>query len=271
MADCRRPDAVSALPELRRQIGGRRRGFFLDLDGTLAPIVPHPDQVHLPPETRTILSRLAERDLVCMVSGRGLDDLRQKVGLDSVYYAAAHGHRIVGPVGSGIDLEVGKEYEDQLRGAGQDLRRRLRSLEGAVLEEKGLSLSIHYRLVPERDRPAVDRAVTAVAARFPDLRLTGGKLVHELRPPGDWDKGRAVLWLLETLGWRKSDGCPICVGDDLTDEDMFAAVDGWGVTVVVGDLDRSTRARYRLRDHAEVATLLQSFADRPGRCSSRIG
>ena len=271
MADCRTPDAVGALPELRRQIGGRRRGFFLDLDGTLAPIVPHPDQVRLPPETRTILSRLAERDLVCMVSGRGLDDLRQKVGLDSLYYAAAHGHRIVGPPGSGIHLEVGKEYEDELCEAAQDLQTRLRSLDGVVLEEKGLSLSIHYRLVPERDRPAVDGAVTEVAASFPDLRLTGGKLVHELRPPGDWDKGRAVLWLLETLRWGKGDSCPICVGDDLTDEDMFAAVDGWGVTVVVGDLDRSTRAHYRLRDHAEVATLLQSFADRPGRCSSRIG
>jgi trehalose-phosphatase len=140
-----------------------------------------------------------------------------------------------------------------------------------ILEEKGLSLSVHYRLVPEDDRPVVDGAVTEVAASFPDLRLTGGKLVHELRPPGDWDKGRAVLWLLNTLGWEKSDTCPVCVGDDLTDEDMFVAVDGWGVTVVVGDLDRSTRARYRLSDHAEVATLLQFFAAHPGQSSSRIG
>jgi len=264
MADAHPPGALRALPEIRQRIDGRRCAFFLDLDGTLAPIAPHPDQLQLPRKTRTTLSRLASRNLVCIVSGRGLEDLRLQVGLDPVYYAAAHGQRIVGPAGSGIDLEVGTEYKEQLRAAAQELRDRLLSVEGLVLEEKGLSLSIHYRLVPERKRPVVDRAVADVTLRFPALRLTGGKLVHELRPPGDWDKGRAVLWLLETLGWEPSGSCPICLGDDLTDEDMFAAVDGWGVAMVVGYPDRSTRAHYRLRDSDEVVALLEWFTGRDG-------
>jgi trehalose-phosphatase len=263
-ADGHLPEAIHALPEIRRRIGERRCGFFLDLDGTLAPIAPRPDLLRLPAKTRTILSRLASRHVVCVVSGRGLDDLRQQVGLDSLCYAAAHGHRIVGPAGSGIDLEVGAEHKEELRAAAQELRDRLLSVEGVVLEEKGLSLSVHYRLVPERERPAVARAVAGAALSFPALRLTTGKLVHELRPPGDWDKGRAVLWLLETLGWGPRDSCPICLGDDLTDEDMFAAVDGWGVAMVVGDPDRSTRAHYRLRDSDEVTSLLESFAPRDG-------
>lgn len=260
MACDRLPWALRALPDIRRRIDGRRCAFFLDLDGTLASIAPHPDQVQLPSKTKAILGRLALHDLVCVVSGRGLEDLRQKVGLDRLYYAAAHGHRIVGPLGSGIDLEVGGEYQEQLRAAAQGLRERLLSVEGAVLEEKELSLSVHYRMVPQRERPVVDRAVADVTLNFPALRLTGGKLVHELGPPGNWDKGRAVLWLLETLGRGPGDSCPICLGDDLTDEDMFAAVDGWGVAMVVGDQEASTRAHYRLRDSDEVATLLESFS-----------
>jgi trehalose 6-phosphate phosphatase len=254
------PEALNALPEIRRQIGGRSCGFFLDLDGTLAPIASRPEQLWLPPETRTLLDHMARLFLVCVVSGRGLKDLQRKVGLGSVYYAAAHGHRIVGPAGSGIDLEVGGEYREDLDAAAEDLRSSLYPVTGVVVEAKGLSVSVHYRLVAEAERADVDRAVAVVASRYPGLRLTGGKLVHELGPPGDWDKGRAMLWLLEQLGRGPGETIPICVGDDLTDENMFVAAAGWGVSILVGCPGRPTMADYRLADYGEVAVFLRAFA-----------
>jgi trehalose 6-phosphate phosphatase len=252
--------ALAAMSEIRREIHGRRIGFFLDLDGTLAPIVAHPDLVELPIRTRDILGRLVKNHLVCFVSGRGLEDLRGKIGLTSAFYAANHGHQIVGPPESGIALEVGAEHSEELQAALAQLERGLLSVDGVAVEAKALSISVHYRLVAGTDRPVVDRAVREVAGRFPSLRLTRGKMVYELRPPGTWNKGQAMLWLLEQLAWSPHRGCPICLGDDLTDEDMFAAAEGWGVNVAVGPPDRPTRAHYWLRDSSESASFLNTFA-----------
>ena len=124
------------------------------------------------------------------------------------------------------------------------------------MEAKELSLSVHYRLVAERERPLVHRIVAEVADTAPGISLAAGKLVHELGPRVPWGKGRAMLWLLERLGLERSGVCPVCLGDDLTDEDMFAAAGSWGVSVVVGVPDRPTRADYVLRDCDETATLL---------------
>jgi trehalose 6-phosphate phosphatase len=260
MADTRLRWALAAMSEIRQEIHGRRIGFFLDLDGTLTPIAAHPDLVELPIQTREILDRLAKNHLVCFVSGRGLEDLRGKIGLTSAFYAANHGHQVVGPPESGIALEVGAEYSEELQAALAQLEHGLFSVNGAVVEAKGLSMSVHYRLVAAKDRPLVERTVRDVAERFPGLRLTHGKMVCELRPQGTWNKGRAVLWLLEQLAWSPHHGCPICLGDDLTDEDMFAAAEGWGVNVVVGLPDRPTRAHYWLRDSGESASFLNTFA-----------
>jgi trehalose-phosphatase len=125
-----------------------------------------------------------------------------------------------------------------------------------VVEEKGLSLSVHYRLVPEARHASVLRAVADVAESFPALRITEGKMVYEFRPPGDWNKGKALLWIMESVAPR--DGCPIALGDDLTDEDMFDAVEGWGIGILVGDAVRPTLARYRLHDYMEAARFLEA-------------
>lgn len=251
--------ALESLPEINSQIGGRALAFFLDFDGTLAPLVASPEKAEMPAKTRELLASLAERHLVCIISGRGVKDLQRKTDLPTLYYAADHGHRIIGPSGSGIDLEVGAEYREQLRAAAVGLNHRLHRVEGVVVEEKGLSLSVHYRMVAEPEQHLVKQAVAAVAERLPALRVTRGKLVRELRPAGAWGKGQAMLWLLEQLAMGRNEVCPICLGDDLTDEDLFAASEGWGIGVLVGDPARPTRANYRLRNCDEVSTLLSAI------------
>jgi trehalose 6-phosphate phosphatase len=254
------PWALGALPEIELVIGARRPAFFLDLDGTLAPIACRPDLVEMPAATREIIDRLARKFLVCITSGRGLEELRHVVRVPSVYYAANHGHEILGPPGSGIILEVGTEYRGAVESVAAEVEKALGSVEGVVIENKGLSLAVHYRLVAVEERPRVERAVKGATARYPALRLLRGRMVFDVLPPQVWDKGRATTWLLEHSGWGPGDVCPVCLGDDLTDEDMFAAVQGWGLSVLVGSPERATRAGYRLHDGQEVARFLEVFA-----------
>jgi trehalose 6-phosphate phosphatase len=253
------PQALEHMPTIIELVGRRRPAFFLDFDGTLAPISSVPSATTMPADMRLLLARLAKNDLVCVVSGRGLADLRAKVGLDNIYFAADHGHHIAGPEGSEVELEIAPADNLELEKASYELERRLRDIEGAIVETKGVSLSVHYRLVPEPEREKVASIVREVAEESSGLRLTTGKLVFELTPDLGWDKGKAVLWLLKRLGFRRSAVCPLCLGDDLTDEDMFRAAKNWGTGIVVGGPQRRTLAEYRLDGLDQVRTFLGHF------------
>ena len=106
----------------------------------------------------------------------------------------------------------------------------------------------------------MEAAVDEVVGRHPELRKTGGKKVFELRPRMDWDKGKAVLWLLDTLGLNNPEITPIYIGDDLTDEDAFAALKGRGIGLLVSERPLPTAADYRLRDTDEVGDFLAALS-----------
>ncbi len=129
------PRALVGLPEIKAMLGIRPPVFFLDFDGTLAPIVERPEMAEMPANTRESLRALAEAHPVCVVSGRPLDFLRAKVGLDTVFYAADHGHRIVGPAGSSVDFEIVPGRRSRTRSSG------LRSGRGAAAMSKACSWS----------------------------------------------------------------------------------------------------------------------------------
>ena len=209
------------------------------------------------------MSSLSERHLVCILSGRGLQDLRARVALDQVHYAANHGHEVEGPHGSEIHLRLGLEFVSSLSLVAHNIEEALSGVSGLVVELKGLSLAVHYRLVPAADLKVVQEAVDRIARQHPDLRLSFGKLVYEFTPGLDWDKGRALVWLLDSLGLSRDRVFPICLGDDLTDEDAFIAVEGWGAAIAVGEPRDDTRAHYWLRDPAEVGRFLVSSCASP--------
>ncbi len=255
----RPPSALEERARIDAEIGGRAPVFFLDFDGTLAPIVDRPELAAVPESARSLLARLAKHALVCVLSGRDLDDVRAKVDVSPVYYGADHGRRLVGPAGSDIEHEVGGSARADLRSAAAELEQKLVDVAGALVEVKDLSLSVHYRLVAEEQRAAVERIVHRATENRPTLRLNHGKLVFELKPDDGWNKGRAMLWLLDRLQLALTDVCPICIGDDITDEDMFRALGPADVSVVVGPLDRPTYARYSLSDPAETMCFLETF------------
>jgi trehalose-phosphatase len=247
--------------DLLRAAAGRRLALFLDYDGTLTPIVERPEDAVLEDDTRAVLRRLAGKHAVAIVSGRDLEDVRARVGLDEIEYAGCHGFEIAGPGGNRVHAAAAAAAP-QLGAAADMVAHDTRGIPGVQLERKRYTLAVHYRRAPAAAH-AVHEAVLRAQARHPALRVSGGKMVYELQPDVDWDKGRAVLWLIETLGLQ--DALPVYIGDDVTDEDAFRALAGRGLGIAVQEAPRPSAAAYRLSGPAEVRALLAALADAPRR------
>ncbi|HKS03971.1 MAG TPA: trehalose-phosphatase, partial [Chthoniobacterales bacterium] len=194
---------------------GERLAVFLDYDGTLTPIVSHPEKAWLSESMRQTLLSLAARMPVAILSGRDLDDVRGRVLVDGIVYAGSHGFDIQGA--GGLRRELGGAYLPMLDAAEMELREALDDIPGSQLERKHFSVAAHYRNVDQSDASKVAQAVNAVAATHRELRKIDGKKVYELLPDIDWHKGKAVLWLLETLELERGNAFPIFIGDDRTD------------------------------------------------------
>jgi len=224
-----------------------------DFDGTLAPIVARPEEAQLPDETRVLLRRLVESKklLVAMVSGRSLADVRHRVGIEGIVYCGNHGLEIDGP-GINWSSAEGHAHRPQLADAVCTLRRQTTGIKGVIIEDKGLTATVHWRLVADESRDELRELVAAAVQSRPGLRLAYGKAVWELRPRIDWNKGAAILLMLKRAGINTAD--TICLGDDDTDESSFRALPD-GITLRVGNSNR-TAARYLLDDVADTADFL---------------
>ena len=255
------PSALDHIQEIAGRSG--HVAIFLDYDGTLTPIVSHPENAWLSHSMRQALRELAGCVPVAILSGRDLNDVRRRVDLDGIVYAGSHGFDIAGP--ARLHRELGTAYLPVLATAETELREALDEIPGAQLERKHFSVAAHYRNVNESDLAEVQRVVDTVAARHPELRRISGKKVYELLPDIDWDKGKAVLWLLETLGLESRSGGirPIYIGDDATDEDAFHALEERGIGILVSEPQKlsghPTAATYSLKDPAEVECFLRGL------------
>jgi trehalose 6-phosphate phosphatase len=260
------PSALDRLDKIIPHARGTRVAVFLDYDGTLTPIVSHPEAAVLSDSMRQTLRELAARVPVAILSGRDLDDVRERVGIENIVYAGSHGFDIAGP--HGLRRQIASEFLPKLDTAEQKLQEALDGISGARVERKRLSIATHYRNVKESDIPRVKQAVGEVAWRHRELRKMTGKKVHELQPDIDWDKGRALMWLLETLGLESRSGgiFPIYIGDDRTDEDAFCALKSRGIGILVSEKPWFTAASYSLRSPAEVERFLRELVACLGQC-----
>lgn len=212
---------------------------------------------------RATIEDLARRCTVAIVSGRERADVAQMVGLDDLIYVGSHGFDIAGPDGLSREHERAAELLPVLDRAEQRVRTALADIAGALVERKRFAIAAHYRSVAPQEAALVEQAVDAAVAEAPELlRKTGGKMLFELRPNVDWDKGRAVGWLLAHLGLDRSDVAPLYIGDDETDEDAFAVMHRYeGLGILVGPEAQRSSADYRLDDPAAVGCFLRRLND----------
>jgi trehalose-phosphatase len=230
----------------------------LDFDGTLTPIVAVPSQAALTNETRQIVTTLAAQPdtSIAIVSGRRLDEVRSLVGIDGLIYAGNHGLEIRGPAVSFTE-PTAANLQRPLGWLAAALERGLAQIPGAVVENKALTVSVHYRQVEPAKVEEVIRHVHAAAAVRPDwFRTTMGNQVLEVRPRVDWHKGTAVRWIAGQLG--KPDALILYMGDDATDEDAFQTLID-GITIKVGAAG-DTAAHYHVDSPAAAAEFLAWLA-----------
>lgn len=253
------PSALQKQDELRQKLQGKTLAVFLDYDGCLSPIVPDPTQAILSDQMREALQRLAGTCKVAVVSGRDRQDVERLVQMDSLYFAGSHGFDITGPGGMRAEPGGATEALAALDQAERELQERLQAVPGALVERKRYAIAVHYRNVTQERVAEVKQAVTEVLALHSELKEGRGKKIRELRPNIDWHKGHAVRWLLTELGLDTPDVVPLYIGDDITDEDAFAALQGHGITVMVGEHTDQTAAEYRLENVEEVQAFLQQL------------
>lgn len=235
----------------------------LDFDGTAVPIAPRPQDVFLSAGKKALLSRLNRYVKLAMVSGRGLADLKKRVGVRGLIYAGNHGMEIQGP-GVRFEVKGKRRFIREIASASRRLRSALKGLTGVEVENKGLTLSVHVRRARPNVRQTALRTVKRVLAdpvKKGKIRITSGKQVLEVRPNVDWNKGRAVRWLMNRPELKAC--VPIYIGDDHTDEDALREISADGIGVAVGSL-KSPHAHYRLSSPWEVEKFLRWLADSVG-------
>jgi trehalose 6-phosphate phosphatase len=220
--------APSLLARLAEDPG--RAAILLDVDGTLAPIVPRPEQAKVPAETQAEVERLAARyALVACVSGRPGDDARRLVGVEGVVYVGLHG----------LELEAEAERH-------RNAIHRFAERVDWPVEDKGLTVSFHYRGVEDEDRARAELERVGERARAAGFHARFGRKVLEILPPVEAHKGTAVRHLLERAKVDRA----LYAGDDRTDLDAFGALEGLelGVRVAVA----SEEGPQELREAADV-------------------
>jgi len=230
----------------------------LDFDGTLAAIARDPTTVFLSGRMRLTLESLSRclNTSVAIISGRARADLQSRVDIPGLIYAGNHGLEISGP--GLIFVEPGATARRAaLEKLIPPLERGLEDIAGAHVEDKGLTLTIHYRQAAAANWERIRQVTEATLADSSHLfHITAGDRVYEVRPHGAGTKGTAVGWIKERL--EKPTALVIYLGDDATDEDAFRIL-GEDITVKVG-CSPQTAAHYQIDGPADVQQFLEWLA-----------
>ncbi|XP_061350095.1 probable trehalose-phosphate phosphatase I [Gastrolobium bilobum] len=267
------PSALSMFDQIINYSKGKQIVTFLDYDGTLSPIVADPDKAFMSKKMRGTLRDVARHFPTAIVSGRCIDKVYNFVKLEELYYAGSHGMDIKGPTNSrgtkkGNDQAVlfqpASQFLPMINEVYKILVEKTKSVPGAKVENNKFCLSVHFRCVDEKSWAPLAEKVRLVLKDYPKLRLTQGRKVLEIRPTIKWDKGKALEFLLESLGYANSANVfPIYIGDDRTDEDAFKVLRsrGQGIGILVSKIPKETDASYTLQDPSEVGQFLRRLVE----------
>lgn len=245
---------TSAPPLLR--VAPERLALFLDVDGTLAPIVSKPHLARVPLATRRLLQHMQTRGVaLAALSGRPLSQVRRLLHPLELAVGGSHGAQLSLTGGRSLTY-LAALPDDLVRG----LSAGIAPLHGVWLERKPAAVAVHWRQAPQY-RAAVDALVHETLRHAPEWQLIEGHCVHELRHQGR-DKGKALRRLMQHGDFVGR--WPLAIGDDRTDEDAFAAALSMGGGAIrIGDVQPSI-APWRLKDVSALAAWLQQQLNRFG-------
>jgi alpha,alpha-trehalase len=237
----------------------QRTVLFLDYDGTLTPIVDRPEDARISEDMKRTVSQLAEKHRVFIVSGRFREDVEDLLGLKNLLYAGSHGFDI-----KGEDLAMIHPFAEKARPVVDDAIKKLEDdlgyIDGLLIEKKKFSVAVHYRLVDEdKYLDKIEDEVRGIVRDNDMLRLMSGKKVFELLPNIEWDKGKAIMWIMEAIGLKWGDANIVYIGDDVTDEFAFRTVKSRGAAILVSEEDRPSAADFKLKDPGEVKELFEKL------------
>jgi len=242
-----------------KKLKGKSLIFLLDYDGTLTPIVKRGELANLSKTRKKTLIQLSNKYIIAIISGRSIKDIMKRVGIKGIFYAGNHGFEICGP---STKVIFGKAQRSAVRSIATELNDKTANMGGIIIEDKGITLSLHYRLAERKDYVKARKIFFKVIGPYLQkrkIRVLHGKKVLEVRPNISWDKGRVSLWLLDTFKkrYKLKRILPIYIGDDKTDEDAFKILKKKGLTIFVGK--RKTLAEYTVKGVPQVYKFLDKF------------
>ncbi|XP_039144396.1 probable trehalose-phosphate phosphatase 6 [Dioscorea cayenensis subsp. rotundata] len=262
------PSALDMFEEIVVASKGKQIVMFLDYDGTLSPIVDDPDSAFMSDAMRGAVRDAARYFPTAIVSGRCRDKVYDFVRLAELYYAGSHGMDIKGPVkgpkhtktkAKPVLFQPASEFLPMISEVFNALSERTRSTPGVIVENNKFCVSVHFRCVEEKRWSSLAEEVGSIVKEYPKLTLTQGRKVFEVRPTIKWDKGKALEFLLESLGFADCENVlPVYIGDDRTDEDAFKVLRerGQGIGILVSKFAKETSASYSLQEPTEVMDFL---------------
>jgi trehalose 6-phosphate phosphatase len=231
--------------DVLEQFACSRTLLGFDYDGTLAPIVRDPDRAALRPSTRRLLREVARAYPCVVISGRSRADVRRR--LRGILLAEVIGNH------GGEPWHASARARREVRRWLTRLQDRLGGIPGVVIEDKGLSLSVHYRRAREKSRARA--RILAAAARLREASVKAGKLVVNVLPAGAPDKGQALVRTRALLGCDTA----VYLGDDETDEDVFALDQPGQLLAVRVGRKQGSSAAYYIRRQTEIDRVLKSL------------
>jgi trehalose-phosphatase len=251
---------------LKKKLSDKYIMLFLDYDGTLTPIVSTPDKAFISQEVKDLLNKLSKSPTckLAIISGRSLNDIKGLVGLKDIIYAGNHGLEVEGPKIK-FESHVSPRLKSVIRHIYEDVVSKLSKIKGVLIEDKGLTISVHYRLVDEKNIQEFLRIFNEITDPYivrDKIKINSGKKVYEIKPPVMWDKGKVVLWLLARQQFLSGENkiFPVYIGDDITDNDAFKVLKNKGLTIFVGESNVSD-ASYYLKDTEEVTECLSRILE----------
>ncbi|MFH1798573.1 MAG: trehalose-phosphatase [Candidatus Omnitrophota bacterium] len=255
----KRKHLIDAREKIKEKIKNKHVYLFLDFDGTLSAIRRNPSEVKLSRAKFKILKKISEKKDIttAIISGRALKEIKNLVGIKNLIYAGNHGMEMGRSRGKG---------NKKTKVIGKILQKKLEKIKGVLVEDKGATLSAHFRMAARGKEKEVIRIIKEITLPYEkagDIRVTQGKKVFEIRPPFAWDKGRCVEHLLrekrKTLKRRVS---AFYLGDDETDEDVFKRLKKRIFCVKVGKPEgKGTSANYYLNGVQEVGRFLKKLCE----------